>query len=193
MLGLQLHNNKRIWLKPEVNRGYPLELVSHHQPQQSRLPQKYSRTTNWPYPNGVTHTLDFNAMFNCSCAAWQRRNPENSTLLALCDGYPPMTGGLSPQRIIHYGNQSRGYFNGGRPLWPPAVPRLAARPSQSNPRGSGPEVMKGERGHVTVKTWSFCGGGLQALQPNVMCKAFPCHYAINEYGVAAMFAVVRMT
>ena len=61
----------------------------------------------------------------------------------------------------HYGNQSQGYFNGGRPPWPPAVPRLAARPSQSNPRGSGPEVLKRERGHVTVETWSFCGGGLQ--------------------------------
>ena len=62
---------------------------------------------------------------------------------------------------IHYGNQSRGYFNCGRPLWPPAVPRLAARPSQSNPRGSGPEVVKRERGHVTAETWSLCGGGLQ--------------------------------
>ena len=40
----------------------------------------------------------------------------------------------------------------GRPLWPPAVPRLAARPSQSNPRGSGPEVLKRERGHVTATT-----------------------------------------
>ena len=33
-------------------------------------------------------------------------------------------------------------FDGGGPLWPPPVPRLAARPSQSNPRGSGPEVLK---------------------------------------------------
>ena len=70
--------------------------------------------------------------------------------------------------INHYGNQSRGYFNYGRPLWPPAVPRLAARPSQSNPRGSGPEVVKRERGHVTSETWSLCGGGLQALQPNAI-------------------------
>ena len=61
----------------------------------------------------------------------------------------------------HYGNQSRGYFNGGRLRWPPAVSRLAARPSQSNPRGSGPEALKRERGHVTVETWSFCGEGLQ--------------------------------
>ena len=67
----------------------------------------------------------------------------------------------------HYGNQSRGYFSGGRPPWPPTVPRLAARPSQSNPRGSGPEVLKRERGHVTVETWSFCGGGLQG-PPSLM-------------------------
>ena len=62
-------------------------------------------------------------------------------------------------RCTHYGNQSRGYFNGGRPPWLPTVPRLATRPSQSNPMGSGPEVLKRERGHVTVETWSFCGGG----------------------------------
>ena len=63
----------------------------------------------------------------------------------------------------HYVNQSRGYFNGGRPPWPPTVPRLAARPSQSNPRGSGPEVLKRERGHVTVETWRFCVGVFRAL------------------------------
>ena len=63
--------------------------------------------------------------------------------------------------INHFGNQSRGYFNGGRPPWPPAVSRLAARPSQSNPRGSGPEALKRERGHVTVETWSFRSGDLQ--------------------------------
>ena len=38
----------------------------------------------------------------------------------------------------------------GRPLWPPAVPQLEARPSQSNPRGSGTEVLMRERGHVTA-------------------------------------------
>ena len=37
----------------------------------------------------------------------------------------------------------------GRPLWLPAVPPLAARPSQSN-RGSGPEVLMRERGHVNA-------------------------------------------
>ena len=52
-------------------------------------------------------------------------------------------------------------FNGGRTIWPPAVPRLAAGASQSNPRGSGPEELKGERGHVTSEIWSFGGGGLQ--------------------------------
>ena len=40
----------------------------------------------------------------------------------------------------------------GQPLWPPAVSQLATRPSQSNPRGSGPEVLKHERGHVTSET-----------------------------------------
>ena len=54
--------------------------------------------------------------------------------------------------VVHYGNQSRGYLMRGGPLWPPAVPRLAARPSQSNPRGSGPEVLKRERGHVTSES-----------------------------------------
>ena len=68
--------------------------------------------------------------------------------------------------VIHYGNQSRGYLIGGRPLWPPAVPRLAARPSQSNPRGSGPEVLKRERGHVTAETGVAEVGVFRALQPN---------------------------
>ena len=40
----------------------------------------------------------------------------------------------------------------GGPLWPPTVPRLAARSSQSNPRGSGPDVLKRERGHVTSES-----------------------------------------
>ena len=67
----------------------------------------------------------------------------------------------------HYGNQSRGYLIGGRPLWPPAVPRLAARSSQSNPRGSGPEVLKRQRGHVTAETGVAEVGVFRALQPNV--------------------------
>ena len=66
----------------------------------------------------------------------------------------------------HYGNQSRGYFNGGRPLWPPAVPRLAARPSQSNPRGLGQRYWS-----VSVVTWPpkpgvSAVGVFKALQPN---------------------------
>ena len=68
---------------------------------------------------------------------------------------------------VHYGNQSRGYLIGGRPLWPPAVPRLAARSSQSNPRGSGPEVFKRERGPVTAETGVAEVGVFRALQPNV--------------------------
>ena len=67
---------------------------------------------------------------------------------------------------VHYGNQSRGYLIGGRPLWPPAEPRLAARSSQSNPRGSGPEVLKRERGHVTAETGVAQVGVFRALQPN---------------------------
>ena len=54
--------------------------------------------------------------------------------------------------VMHYGNQSNGYLMRGGPLWPPTVPRLAARSSQSNPRGSGPEVLKRERGHVTTES-----------------------------------------
>ena len=67
---------------------------------------------------------------------------------------------------IHYGNQSRGCLMRGQPLWPPAVPRLAATPSQSNPRGSGPEVVKRERGHVTSESGLWGVGVFRALQPN---------------------------
>ena len=96
--------------------------------------------------------------WRCSCSfkshvlCWEGLHPPSTVYCS--------TLGASRQEI-HYGNQSRGYFNYGRPLWPPAVPRLAARPSQSNPRGSGPEVVKRERGHVTSQTWSLWGGGLQ--------------------------------
>ena len=65
--------------------------------------------------------------------------------------------GINPEAIL---------FIGGRPLWPPAVPRLAARSSQSNPRGSGPEVLKRERGHVTAETGVAEVGVFRALQPN---------------------------
>ena len=71
--------------------------------------------------------------------------------------------------LFHYGNQSRGYSIGGRPLSPPAVPRFAARSSQSNPmQGSGPEVLKRERGHVTTETGVAEVGVFRALQPNVL-------------------------
>ena len=43
---------------------------------------------------------------------------------------------------------------------------LAARSSQSNPRGSGPEVLKRERGHVTAETGVAEVGVFRALQPN---------------------------
>ena len=54
----------------------------------------------------------------------------------------------------------------GRPLWPPTVPRLAARPSQSNSRGYRPEVLKRERGHVTSETGVAKVAVFGALQPN---------------------------
>ena len=66
----------------------------------------------------------------------------------------------------HYGNQSRCCLMRGRPLWPPVVLRLAARPSQSNPRGSGPDVLKRERGHVTSETGVAEVAVFGALQPN---------------------------
>ena len=49
----------------------------------------------------------------------------------------------------------------GRPLWPPAVSRLAARPSQSNPRGSG--LDRGTDAWARSRDrrkWSCGGGGL---------------------------------
>ena len=73
---------------------------------------------------------------------------------------------FSGARGMHYGNPSRGYLIGVRPLWPPAVPRLAARSSQSNPMGSGPEVLKRERGHVIAETGVAEVGVFRALQPN---------------------------
>ena len=68
----------------------------------------------------------------------------------------------------HYGNQSRGYFNYGRPLhiWPPAVPRLAARPSQSNPRPwfnikmSSYQYRKSHCGDKTVVRSSYLHNGI---------------------------------
>ena len=41
------------------------------------------------------------------------------------------------------------------------------QPSQSKPRGSGPEVLKGERGHVTSETGVAEVAVFGALQPNV--------------------------
>ena len=82
-------------------------------------------------------------------------------------------------RLSHYGNQSRGYLIGGRLLWPPAVPQLAARSSQSNPRGSGPEVLKRERGHVTAETGVAEVGVFRALLPNVTW--FSRHLINNHY------------
>ena len=52
-------------------------------------------------------------------------------------------------------------FNEGRTTMTTTVLRLAARSSQSNTRGSGPEVLERERGHVTsesgVQRWGSSG------------------------------------
>ena len=88
----------------------------------------------------------------------------------------------------HYGNQSRGYSIWGRPLWPPAVPRLAARSSQSNPRGSGPEVLKRERGHVTAETGVAEVGVFRALQPNAGGVIFL--YIIDGDEIRELFTLI---
>ena len=56
----------------------------------------------------------------------------------------------------------------GRPLRPLAVPRLAARPSQSNTGGSEPEVLMRERGHVTAANGVAEVAVFGALQRNVV-------------------------
>ena len=95
------------------------------------------------------------------------------TVILLCE-----TGSIQ----WHYGNQSWGYLIGGRPLWPPAVPRLAARSSQSSPRGSGPEVLKRERGHVTAETGVAEVGVFRALKPNgYLASTMLKHQAISSY------------
>ena len=67
----------------------------------------------------------------------------------------------------------------GRLLWPPAVPRLAARPSQSNHRGSGPEVLKREGGHVTSETGVAEVGVFGAFQPNVFAHLIEMCYRMS--------------
>ena len=65
----------------------------------------------------------------------------------------------------HYGNQSRGCLMGGGPYDHP----LGAACSQALPsklRGSGPEVLKRERGHVTSESGLSEVGVFRALQPN---------------------------
>ena len=58
-------------------------------------------------------------------------------------------------------------FNEWRTTMTTHVPRLAARSSQSNPKGSWSEVLKRKRGHVTAQIWSFGGGVFRAIQRNV--------------------------
>ena len=52
-------------------------------------------------------------------------------------------------------------FNEGMTIMTTRCDPVAAGPSQSNPKGSGPKVLKRERGHVTFENWRFGGGGLQ--------------------------------
>ena len=59
--------------------------------------------------------------------------------------------GINPEAILmvgdHYGHL--------------LCPGLQPGPPGQTPGGSGPEVVKHERGHVTVETGRYCGGGLQ--------------------------------
>ena len=99
----------------------------------------------------------------------------------------PLWGGWGCE---HYRNQSRGYLIGGRSLWPPAVPWLAARSSQSNPRGSGPEVLKCERSHVTAETGVAEVGVFRALQPNGFLWWAPSAKRKDHHGVSSGWSSV---
>ena len=81
---------------------------------------------------------------------------------------------------------------GGWPLWPPTVPRLAARSSHSNPRGSGPEVLKRERGHVTAESGVSEVGVFRALQPNEHGVFNGCNICMLLYWVTLGQSGVRM-
>ena len=65
---------------------------------------------------------------------------------------------------------------GGGPQWPTYVPVLAAWPSQSNPRGSGPEVLKCEWGHRTSESGVWEVGVFRALWPNVVAWCLMAHF-----------------
>ena len=131
MLGPQLHSNKRIWVKPEVNRGYTLELVSHHQPQQSIDCVK--NTAGPPIGHIQMGSPILRISTLCSTVLVQ---PDNEEIMKAPHCWPFVMG-------IH--------------RWRVDFPHKDL-----------------------INNW-------------LMCKAFPCHCAISEYGVAAMFAVVRMT
>ena len=73
-----IQNIKQTQVKPKVNRGCPIGLVSHIQPQLSRLCGKYSWTPTSPNGNGATHFGDFNALHNkhpsvIFCSYWDGR------------------------------------------------------------------------------------------------------------------------
>ena len=92
---------------------------------------------------------------------WHRLVNKQQEWPSLLDHLTQETLNAVRRTAFHYGNQSRGCLIRGRPLWPPTVPPLVARPSQSNPKGSGPEVVKREQGHVTSKSGVSGGGCLQ--------------------------------
>ena len=93
-------------------------------------------------------------------------NAFNVALLWVClvIGHPhaimivTMSWSQKDTRLSHYGNQSRCSLMGGWPLWPPAVPRLADRPSQSNPQefrrwgSSGPSSLM-SRASMLARLW----------------------------------------
>ena len=56
-------------------------------------------------------------------------------------------------RKLHYGNHSRGCLMGGGPLWPPTVPRLAARSSQSGPPSQTPRGLGQSCWSASEVTW----------------------------------------
>ena len=81
----------------------------------------------------------------------------------------------------------------GRPPWPPSVPRLPARPSQSNPRGSGPGVLKREQGHVTSESGVAEVAVFGALQPNGLREiGRQCNEFNNLSHMCAYSAILRL-
>ena len=82
--------------------------------------------------------------------------------------------------LMHYGNQSQGCLMGKDPYDHPLFPSLQpGPPSQTPARGSGPEALKRERGHVTSKSGVLEVGVFNALQPNDWAPACTTDCAPN--------------